>query len=235
MAYIIDIILLVIFAVVIIASVKKGFFRSLFDLIGSILAFILARIFASSAAPAIFSSIVAPGAQRHLASSLSDIGTTDYVTQVEQAISSIPEGLSGIMEIIGFEKQELVDKVSSLNLNGNNLVESIMNTVVEPVGTAVIQFMLVAVLAFVLIFVIKFVVKVLDKIITKLPVIGKFNSVLGGVFGAVRGIIVVGIFAMLISVIAGFISNEEFITLVDNSIIVSTFEGLLNSLSGINV
>ena len=235
MAYIIDIILLVIFAAVIISSIKKGFFRSLFDLIGSILAFILSRIFASSAAPAIFSSIIAPGAEKHLAASLSEIGTTDYVTQVEQAINSIPEGLTGVMEIIGFEKQALVEKVSSLNLNGDNLVESIMNTVVEPVGTAVIQFVLVALLAFVLIFVIKLVVKILDKIITKLPVIGKFNSVLGGLFGAVRGLIVVGIFAMLISVAAGFINNQEFIALVDNSFIVSTFEGLLNSLSGIKI
>lgn len=235
MAYIVDIILVAIFAVVIISSIKKGFFRSLFDLIGSIVAFILAKIFADAFAPTVFDSFIRPGAEQYLASSLSDVGTTDYAVQIEQAINSIPDAFSGIMQIMGLDREYLLQKVSSVDLNGDNLIESIMNTVVEPVATALIQFILIAVLAFVFIFVIKIVVKVLDKIISKLPVINKFNSLLGAVFGLLRGIIIVAVSAMLISVLAGFINNEAFIQSVDNSFIVNAFEGLLASVSGISL
>ncbi|MBQ8504286.1 MAG: CvpA family protein [Clostridia bacterium] len=234
MAYIVDIVLVAIFAVVIISSIKKGFFRSLFDLIGSIVAFILARILASSFAPSVFGAVLEPVSEQYLASTLSDVGTTDYTTQVEQALSSIPESLSGIMQIMGISTDTIIEKVSSADLNGDNLVESIMNTVVEPVGTAILQFVITAILAVVLIFVIRIVVKVFDKVISKLPVINKFNSLLGAAFGALRGIIIVAAVAMLISVVAGFINNEAFIQSVDNSIIVNTFEGMFASISGMN-
>lgn len=235
MAYIIDIILAVIFAVVIIVSTKKGFFRSLFDLIGSLVAFILAKVFADSFAPAVFGSFIEPGAEKYLASSLSEAGTTDYATQIEQAIDSIPEGFNGLMQIMGIDKAYILDKFSAVDLNGDNLVESIMNTVVEPLGTALVRFVLIAILAVVLLFVIRILVRVLDKVISKLPVISKFNSLLGAVFGALRGVIVVAICSMLISVVAGFINNEVFIQSVDNSYIVAVFEGLATSLSGITL
>lgn len=235
MAYIVDIVLVAIFALVILISAQKGFFRSLFDLIGAILSFIVARIVAGSVAPVVFGSVIKPGAEKYLEASLSGVGTTDYATQIENAISSIPEALSGILQIMGVDKEYLLTRASSFNLNGDNLVESIMNTVVEPIGTAVIRFILIAVLSVVLLFVIRILVKILDKIIGKLPVINKFNSLLGGVFGALRGLIIVGILAMLISVIAGFINNEAFIQSVDNSFIVNAFDGLLASLSGISL
>lgn len=234
MAYIVDIVLLVLFAVIIISSAKKGFFRSLFDLIGSIVAFILARVFASSFAPAAFDAVVRPVSEQYLASTLSDVGTTDYAVQVEQALSSIPESLSGVMQVMGISTDSILEKVSSVNLQGDNLVESIMNTVVEPVGTALLQFVITAILAVVLIFVIKIVVKVLDKVISKLPVINKFNSLLGAAFGVIRGALIVAVVAMLVSVVAGFINNEAFIQSVDNSIIVNTFEGMFASISGMN-
>lgn len=235
MAYIVDIILLILFAVIIVSSAKKGFFRSLFDLIGSIVAFILARIFAGTLAPTVFDAIVKPGAEQYLASSLSSVGTTDYATQIEQALSSIPDSLSGLMQIMGVSAESLLDKVSSANLQGNNLVESIMNTLVEPIGTALLKFVFTAILSIVLIFAIKIFVKILDKIIGKLPIINKFNSLLGAAFGVLRGVIIVAVIAMLISVVAGFINNEVFIQSVDNSIIVNTFEGLFASISGMNI
>lgn len=234
MAYIFDIVFLIIFAVIVIFSAKKGFIRSLFDLIGSIVAFVLARVLSSTFAPAAFDAVVRPVSEQYLASTLSDVGTTDYAVQVEQALSSIPESLSGVMEIIGINTDSILEKVSSANLQGNNLVESIMNTVVEPVGTAILQFVFTAILAVVLIFVIKIVVKVLDKVISKLPVINKFNSLLGAAFGVVRGVLIVAVVAMLVSVVAGFINNDAFIQSVDSSIVVNTFEGMFASISGMN-
>lgn len=235
MTYIIDILLLAIFALTIVMSAKKGFFMGLFDLIGSILSFIIARGLASSFAPGVYESMVKPGAEQYLNSSLSDVGTTDYVSQIEQAVNSIPDSLSGIMQIIGFDKEVLLEKVSSVDLNGDNLVESVMNTVVEPVASAVIQLIIFAVLAVALIFVLRIAAKLLNKIIKKLPVIKRFNSLFGAIFGILRGALIVCVVAALISVVAGFTTNEAFIQSAESSVIISTMKGFLASISGITL
>ena len=54
MPYIIDIIFILIFGVVIITSVKKGFIVSLFELVGTIASFVAARVFSDSLATPVF-------------------------------------------------------------------------------------------------------------------------------------------------------------------------------------
>ncbi len=235
MAYIVDIIIVVIFGAVVFLSYKKGFFASLFDLIGTILGIIAARILSQQFAPEVFERFVRAGAENTLAGSLGEIGTTDYALQAEQALNSIPEAMNGIMSLIGIDKQVILDKIAASNVSGDNLVETLMINVVEPIGTAVVQFILFALMALVFAFLIKIVVKILDKIIKVLPVIKRFNSGLGIVFGVVRGFIVVIIVSMVIGVVASFISNETFIDAVNNSIIVSTIQSLISSISGATV
>lgn len=234
MTYIIDIILAVVFVAVIAASAKKGFFMSLFDLVGSLLSFILAKVVAQSVAPGIYEAVLQSSAENYLSSSLSDVGTTDYVTQIEKALSSIPESLSSIMEIIGIDTGMLSDKLSSVDFNGDNLVESIMNTVVDPVATAIIQLILFVVLAVVMIFVLRIAARLLNKVIKKLPVIKRFNSLFGGIFGVLRGMLVVAVLVALISVIAGFTTNELLITSAENSIVIGAFKEIFASISGFN-
>ena len=81
-------------------------------------------------------------------------------------------------------------------------------------------------------FVLKFVVRLLDGIIKKLPAVKQLNTTLGAVFGVLRGIIVVAIISMLVGILASFIGNEKFIEIVNNSIIVDTFQNVIGSISG---
>lgn len=236
MAYIVDIIIVAIFALVIIISAKKGFFRSFIDFAGSMIAVIAARVLSASCAKGVFESYVAPGAEKLLAQNLGSAATTDYTQQVENAINSLPEGLDGILQIMGIDSQSIMDKAAEgVNLNGDNLVESLMNSIVTPVGTAVLQFVLFVVFAIALIFFIKVFGRVFDKIFKKLPVIKGLNKSLGAVFGVLRGLIIVVIVSMLISVVVSFTNNEMLITSVENSIIVNAISGALSSLIGINI
>ncbi len=233
MAYIIDIVLIAVFALVIFVSAKKGFFVSLFDFIGSLLSFFLAKILASTFAPAAYEAFVGPGAEQYLTKTLAGVGTTDYSEHIEQALSSIPASLDGVMQLIGIDREALSERLSSLDMNGDNLVESIMNTVVEPIGTVLVQIVLFAALSVIILIVLKFLVKLIDKLVDKLPKIKKFNAVLGGVFGALRGVVIIAVLAVLLSVAAGFISNDAFIESVSNSIIINFVKGLITAFSGL--
>lgn len=236
MAYIVDIILVAIFALTVLISAKKGFFRSFIDFAGSMIAVLIARTMSATYAKNAFDSFIAPGAEKLLAQNLGQFGTTDYTQQVDNAINSLPEGLDGILQIMGIDSQTIMEQAATegVNLNGDNLVETLMNTVVTPIGTAVLQFILFVIFAIALIFLIRVFGKIFDKIFKKLPVIKGLNKSLGAVFGILRGLITVVIVSMLISIIVSFTNSDNLITSVDNSIIVNAVSGTVSSLIGMN-
>ena len=232
MEYIVDIIILVIFGGIVISSVRKGFFKSLFELIGTLLSLVFARALSEGFAPQVFDSFIRKGAESYLGNALGEVGTKDYVLQAQEALNSIPEALNGIMSLMGIDKAAMLEKIQGADLGGANLVESLMTSVVEPVGTAVLQFILFIILAVVIGFVLKVAVKLLDGIIKKLPAVKQLNKGLGAAFGVLRGIIVVAIISMLLGIVASFIGNETFIEIVNNSIIVDTFQNAVSVISG---
>lgn len=235
MAYIADIILIALFALIIILSAHKGFFKSLIDFAGSFIALILARVLSSSFAPAVYDSVLKDGIENTLVARLGENAAVDYADQLEGIVQSLPDAVIGVLQVMGIDKQMLVDKIASADLNGANLVESLMNTVVTPLVTSVISLIMFVLLAIVLIVLIKIVSRLLDKVIKKLPVIKGFNKTLGGVFGVLRGVVDVVIVSVLISVVVGFTNNQELIAAVDSSIIINTIRDLAASLVGISI
>ncbi len=232
MEYIVDIFLILVFGTVIITSMKKGFFKSLFDLGGTLVSVVLARFLSEGFATQGYNIFVKKAAEAYLGSALGEVGTKDYALQAEEIINSVPDALNGIMSLMGIDKQAIVDKVSEVNLGGDNLIESIMANVVEPVGTAVVQFILFVLLAIAVGFILKIVVKFLDSIIKKLPAFKQFNSVLGAVLGAIQGLIVVVIISTLVGIVASFIGNEAFNEAVSNSVIIGVAENIVSVISG---
>ena len=235
MEYIVDIVIILIFGAIVITSMKKGFFKSLFELAGTLISLAISRALSEGLAPQFFDTFIRKGAESYLATSLGDIGTKDYALQAQETLNAIPEALNGIMSLMGIDKAAMIEKIESADLGGSNLVESLMTNVLEPMGTAIVQFILFVILAVAVGFVLKFAVKLLDGIIKKLPAVKQLNKGLGAAFGVLRGIIVVAIISMLISIIASFIGNEEFIEMVNNSVIVDTFQNAISVVSGANV
>ncbi len=235
MPYIIDIIFILIFGVVIITSVKKGFIVSLFELVGTIVSFVAARVLSDSLAAPVFEKFVKPGAENLLAQNLGEVATTDYGAQIEEAINSIPDAFASILSLMGIQKEALIEKVASSDFASGSLLESLMESVVTPLGTAVVQFILFAVLVALITLVLRVFVRLLDRIIKKIPAIKQMNSALGGVVGAVRGILIVVIIALLLSVCASFIKPPEFLAAVESSFIVNTVQNLFTTFSGISI
>ena len=235
MPYIIDIIFLLVIAVVAIISVKKGFILSLFELIGTIASFAVARVLSDSFALPVFEKFVKPGAENLLSQNLGTVATTDYATQIEGAINSIPDSFAAILSLMGIEKDALIEKVASSEFASGSLLDSLMESIVTPIGTAIVQFILFAVLVALITIVLRVVVKLLDKIIKKIPAIKQMNSALGGVVGALRGVLITVIISLLLSVAAGFIENEAFVTAVEGSFIIGVVQNLFTTISGISI
>lgn len=232
MSYVIDLILVVILILTAVFAAKRGFFATLFDLAGYVVSLVAAKVISSTVAPDIFSGYFEAPVRERIVASLGDVAKTDYTAQIESAVSSIPESLCGVMQLIGIDRQQLIEKVSSADLKGSDIVDGIMETIAVPVGTAIIRTVLFVALSVVFSFVLKIIARLLDKAIKKLPAIRQVNTGLGFVLGVLKGIIVVVIVSLLLGVVCGLIGYEPLIEGTDDSIIINIVKGLMKSISG---
>ncbi len=227
----IDLILMAIMALIIFLSVKNGFFKTLFDLVAYFAAFGLAKNLSPLLAKNAFDSFIRPGAESYLESAFVGIENIDYASRTEQVMDSIPEGLRGLLEIIGLSSEEISEKLSSVSFNSENVVQSIIDAVIEPIGVALMQFIIFVILGVVLLIAAKIIVRLLNGIVKKLPIIKRFNSLLGGVLGFVKAGVVVIVIAGVISVIASTSANQSFIETVGDSILVNSFTDIIGDFS----
>ncbi len=232
MSYIVDIILIAVFALTMFVSYKKGFFKSLFELVGTLVSVAAARIVSESLAVTAFDMFIKEPAKAYLTNTLGTVGTTDYGAQAEEAIASIPDSMNGVMEMIGIDKAALLEQIASSDFAQGNLVDNIMANVVTPVGTAVIQFVLFVVFVVAFSLALKIIVKALNFIIKKIPVIKSLNKGLGVIIGIFRGILAVAIISMILGVVVSFIGDEAFVEAVNSSVIVSSLKDFIPTLSG---
>ncbi len=227
----IDLILLVIVGFVVYISVKNGFFKTLFDLIAYVVAIAAAKNISPLLAKSAFDTMVRDGAQEYLTTALSGIGTEQLPEQAEKIMASIPDGLRGLLDIIGFTEEKISEQISSIELNGQDIVTGIMDKVVEPIGVGIMQFLIFVVLGIILLVAAKIIVKLLDGVVKRLPVIKRFNSLLGGVVGFVKGAVIAAVFACILGVVASVSDNQSFIESVGNSIILNSFTETIGDFS----
>lgn len=232
MQYLLDLGFLAVFALTIYISAKRGFFATLIDLGAYVVSLVAAKVFSQQLAPVIFQNSFEAPLRTEITEGLAKVGVTDYAAQIEATLRSLPASVSGVMELIGINRDQLIQKLTESPLAGKNVVNSIMESVATPVATAVIRTVLFVVIAVVLSVVLRVVCTLLDKLIKKLPAIKQINAGLGVVLGVLRGLLVVFLIALLVNVVAGFTANEEFISAVQGSIVEKAVHGFLTSISG---
>ena len=87
------------------------------------------------------------------------------------------------------------------------IAENVVNKVVEPISTMIIQTLAFIILFIVFCIAVKLITKAL-KIIDKIPLIGSANAALGAVIGIVQAIVFVLIFTAVIAMIINLSGNQ---------------------------
>ncbi len=232
MNYLLDLGFLAVFALTVFISAKRGFFATLIDLAAYVVSLVAAKLFSQQLAPMLYHSAFEAPLRERVTESLGELGSVDLTTQIEATLRSLPESLSGIMELIGIHREELIEKVSSTPLSGKHVVDGLMENIASPVAIAVLRTVLFVVIALVLSVVLRVVCTLLDKLIKKLPAIRQINTGLGVVLGVLRGLLVVFLAALLVDVIAGFTANPAFMAAVQDSVVENAVQGFMTSISG---
>ena len=219
MQFIWDIMIIAILAVCVWLSYRKGLIKTLFDLLGTVIAFLGALAFNGMVGAWIDTTFVRTPVRNMVLSTLADTPVLKYEDalagiDVAAKIRNMPAALKGLLESVGVSTEELIGKVASVSANTaeakNQLIDSIAAPISATISTAI---------AFVLLFVILLVVcmvasKLLSALFNLLPVGRQLNRFGGAAFGLIEGILIVLVVTAVIWAISrgageGFFSAES--------------------------
>ena len=205
MSYILDGIIILIVLVTVFLSAKKGFVRTLIEVVGFIAAIFIAFTFSSPIANTVYDKMFEPMVVKTVdgvAENAAD-GATSAVDAVWQKMPSFITESS----FLGISKESVTSQVEAEVANGTEqIATSVSDSFAKPVITQLLSIIISTILVVVLIFVVKLLAKYINKLFN-FSVIGSINRSLGGLLGLVKGLAISIEFCMVVTLILSFTKN----------------------------
>ena len=197
-ALILDVILIAVIVLTAFHYKKKGFVAGLLDLVGNLLALLVAWIASDRISPTVFENFFKQGLIEKITQTVQEQGTSGLTMLVENFSSILPGGMAGevtrsLQEILGSGAPDLAVRI----------VDTILTPLIVPMITVVLFFIAFAVCKLV----ISMLVAVLTNI-NKIPVIGSVNELLGILVGVAGGVLNVVLLLCLIWAVVAITNNN---------------------------
>lgn len=190
MGIVIDLIIVAIILIVALISAKQGFVRVLIEVVGFVLALLLAFSISAPLADVTYQKFVEP---KIVESGTESVNLSTNQT-VDEMWKKLPDFVTDNADTLGISKKALAQSLNESSGDGMTAVlKDISQRVIKPIATNVIEM----IFSIILIIIFMFIVKILAKVINKMfsfSVVGKLNHFLGGIIGIAKG----GIFAILV-------------------------------------
>ncbi|MBO5745808.1 MAG: CvpA family protein [Clostridia bacterium] len=200
MSIILDLVVVAIFIVFICIGIKNGFIKTLVSLLGFVIALVLALIIANKGAFAIYDGLIADIVKNGVNNALSSTVGND----VESIVMNIPEFFLDAAKALGYDINEIV--MGNLGETVELTAEAVANVVSRDIARPIIGNIIRIVLFLISFFVIRLLIGWIGgilNIVEKIPVLRNFNKLLGGVLGAIKGLLVVYFICYLVVLLAG--------------------------------
>lgn len=197
-ALILDVILIAVIVLTAFHYKKKGFVAGLLDLVGNLLALLVAWIASDRISPTVFENFFKQGLIEKITQTVQERGTSGLTMLVESFSSILPGGMAdevtrSLQDILGSGAPDLAVRI----------VDTILTPLIVPMITVVLFFIAFAVCKLV----ISMLVAVLTNI-NKIPVIGSVNELLGILVGVAGGVLNVVLLLCLIWAVVAITNNN---------------------------
>lgn len=211
-----------VFALCIFVGVKNGLIRSVIGLVVVAVSAALAVWLSEPVANGIYYNLfIKESLETAVAAQLPDMSSAKLTSQnVQQVISSLPAVIVKAAQSMGVDIAAISEKAGSIDLSAANIAAEICDSVAKPIAVAVLRVLSFAVVFFVCDLVLQLVARAVCKLF-ELPVIRSVNRVLGGVFGALKGLFVVLFACLLLDAAASLLPGTQFASAVGASKLVT--------------
>lgn len=218
MQYILDILIVLIVLICIFLSAKRGFMRTLIEVVGFIAAIFIAFTVSSPIANTVYDKMIEPSIVKTVESTASENAAT-ATNIVDNVWDKLP-GLITKNSLINISKDAVTQKVETDAIeNSTVLANTISESFIKPSAVKILSTLISTILVVVLIFAVKILAKYINKLFN-FSVIGSINKFLGGILGLVKGIAISIIFCMIITLI---------ISVTKNGFLIFNYENINNS------
>lgn len=213
MWYILDGIIILIVLAFVFLSIKKGFARSLIEVIGLVAAIVIAFTCSAPIASFIYDNAVEPSVINTVESTVND-ATNDAKDAVDAVWNKMPVYITE-SEFLDLSKQELINSVESdITNETQEIAKNISVSFVKPITTKILSMVVSTIIVIVLIVIVGIIARQFNKIINK-TVIGGANKALGGILGLIKGVAASTVFCLIISTILHLTKNGFWIFTYD--------------------
>ncbi len=234
MSIILDVILIAIFAAYVITAAKKGFVRTLLELVA-----VVAAIFLSFQISPVISQTVYDGfVEKEIVATLEEqiSENVDALSVTEKAnavLDSIPDFAVSLASSAGVEISTIKEQISSQKFDSQNLAQSLVDKIAEPIVVGALTIIIFILLAVVLMIALKFVAKLISKLFD-IPLVKSVNKSLGGVLGAIKGALGVVVICTALRFIFGGGDGELSVAVNDSFVVglLDEINPLIDSLKG---
>lgn len=218
--FILDILLLAVFALTIIVCAQRGFVRTVLSMLSVLLALALAVALSRASAPILYDAFVEQPATQLVEKQIDE--TIDIDGTKQQAIAVIedlPLGLRELAAAIGVDFDALMREINEKNVASSNIAHRLTEGIVKPIALPILQTLSFFAYYIVLSLLLRLAIRLLDKF-TRLPVLKSANKLLGGLLGAVKGILYLILICTVLRLLASFAAESTLAQAVTDSTVV---------------
>ena len=232
LSLILDIILIAVFAAFVFVAVKKGFIRTLLELVAVVAALVLAYQLSPVASQAVFDGMLEKNITSSIETQISDnFDTTTAAKKAETALEAIPDFAVSLASSAGVDIGSIKNNISAENLSAENVAKELVEKIAEPIITGALTIIFFILFTCVLIIILRIVAAKIAKLF-KVPLVGTVDKLLGAVLGICRGLVVL----VLICTVLEFVfanGNSELAAAVNDSKVIGMLDNInpfINSL-----
>ncbi len=220
MSYIIDILIIALFVFLVGLAYKKGFLSTVIDTFAVVISAIVSHRIFEDVAEKAYDLFVRDLVETRFTRVLDDISSGLSVSEkVSAMIEGLPQGAVKLAELTGVNMSSINASMSAAGkLSNDELIDLAVDKIGHTIMINITEFITFIVLFILITLALKFLASILKKA-NDIPLLGKFNALLGGVIGVVKALAVVYIVCTAFYFIAGMSGAAPVIDAVKGSII----------------
>lgn len=200
MAYVLDIALMAILVLFFVRGWQKGFAAGLVNLVGSLAALVLAFIVGDLAANWAYGAFIRQPLAERIAAQLA--GTTPGEAEIRTLLDSFPAFIERALAHYGITAQSL-----AAGLGNSTDVSWALADAISPLIITILKFLIIVLLFFAFMMAVRFVSGMVCSLF-ELPLIRQLNQALGGVFGLLKGLLVVWLVCASLNLLVPMMKNS---------------------------
>lgn len=224
MAYILDAVIVVLFALMVWLGHKRGFIKTVSGLVAFAAALVLSSMLSGPVSGFVYSTFVEPPVLEELTAHVGE--GSPAAGQLDAALAQMPAFVTNRLAANGLESGAAVLDRLSGTAEGETVAESILRQVVEPVVVPLLKSVSMLLLFLILLVVATILLKAVD-LVAKLPLLKQLNKTLGAVAGIVQGVLWVFFAVTVLQLVANF-GWFDFLTpqLMDQTLLIRWIDSL---------